>query len=137
MRIEFKGRKPIQAKLGDAGYDLFADEDSIIPSMERRIIKTGTWIALPVGYEGQIRSKSGLASNDGLMILNSPGTIDAGYRGEIMAIVFNSGKNAYHVKKDKKICQIVFNAIPTVSLVEVSELPSSERGEGGLGSTGL
>ena len=122
---------------GDAGFDLFANEEATLRPLERKLIGTGIAIALPHGFEAQVRPKSGLAIEHGITMLNSPGTIDAGYRGEIKVIVINLGQKGYKIEKGRKICQLVFNKIEQPQIVEVDELDSTTRGHGGFGSTGL
>ena len=122
---------------GDAGFDLYSVEDVALAPMERKLVGTGISISFSHGFEAQIRPKSGLAINHGITLLNSPGTIDAGYRGEIKVIMANLGDKEYKVGKGKKICQVVFNKIETPEIEEVNELEESARGKGGFGSTGL
>ena len=122
---------------GDAGMDLYANETVELKPMEKRLVGTGIKIALPIGFEAQVRPKSGLAAEHGITVLNTPGTIDAGYRGEVKVILINLGGKAYLVEKGKKIAQMVFNKIEAPEIVEVEELDETSRGEGGFGSTGL
>lgn len=122
---------------GDAGFDLYSNEETTILPMERKLVGTGISISFQKGYEAQVRPKSGLAINHGLTLLNTPGTIDAGYRGEIKVILMNLGKEEYKIEKGKKIAQVIFNKIEEPELLEVEELEDSKRGEGGFGSTGL
>lgn len=122
---------------GDAGFDLYSTEDAILKPMQRKLIPTGISMAIEKGYEAQIRPKSGLAIEHGITLLNTPGTIDAGYRGEIKVIVINLGEKEYRIEKGKKICQVVFNKIEHPEIIEVQELEASSRGKGGFGSTGL
>ncbi len=128
---------PKLAHEGDAGYDLYANEEVVLKPLERKLVGTGIAVAIPIGYEGQVRPKSGLAIGHGITILNTPGTIDAGYRGEIKAIVINLGDKEYKIEKGKKICQLVFNKIEHPAIVETEELDGTTRGEGGFGSTGM
>jgi len=122
---------------GDAGFDLYSNEQATLKPMERKLIGTGISIAFEKGYEAQVRPKSGLAINHGLTLLNTPGTIDSGYRGEVKVIMANLSDKEYKIEKGKKICQVVFNKIEEPELEEVEELEDSSRGEGGFGSTGL
>ncbi|MFH1257235.1 MAG: dUTP diphosphatase [Candidatus Diapherotrites archaeon] len=122
---------------GDAGVDLYANETVELKPMEKMLVCTGIKIALPKGFEAQVRPKSGLAAEHGITVLNTPGTIDAGYRGEVKVILINLGGKAYTVEKGKKIAQMVFNKIEEPEIVEVEELDETSRGEGGFGSTGL
>ncbi|MBR9699515.1 dUTP diphosphatase [Candidatus Woesearchaeota archaeon] len=127
---------PSYAHEGDAGMDLYAAHDEILKPGEHKIIKTGIKIAVPVGYEAQVRPKSGLALKHGLSIVNTPGTVDSGYRGEVGVIVINHGKEDFLVKKNIKIAQMIINKIEQANLIEVKELDDTARGEGGFGSTG-
>ncbi len=122
---------------GDAGFDLYANEDVTLRPLGRALVGTGIAIALPHGYEAQVRPKSGLALGHGITMLNTPGTIDAGYRGEIKAIVINLGEKEYRIEKGMKICQLVFNKIELPRFEEVDGLDTTARGHGGFGSTGL
>ena len=128
---------PQYAHEGDAGLDLFSIEEKIIKPGETTLIHTGIQIQLPKDTEAQIRPRSGLALKYSITVLNSPGTIDEGYRGEIAIILINHGRLDFKVEKDMKIAQMVIKPVLRVSLVEVDELTSTERAEGGFGSTGL
>lgn len=121
-----------------AGVDIRANLDQVVTlrPLERALIPTGLFIELPVGYEAQIRPRSGLALNEGLGILNSPGTLDADYRGEIGIIVVNLSNNLITIEDGERICQMVINQIEQAEWVEVEELSDSERGKGGFGHTG-
>jgi len=127
---------PSYAHPGDAGVDLYAAEDAVLKPGERRLIRTGIKIAVPKGYEAQVRPKSGLALKFGLSIVNTPGTIDAGYRGEVGVICINLGSEPIKIEKGKKVAQMVFKKIETVKFEEVPQLDDTSRGEGGFGSTG-
>ncbi|VVC00556.1 dCTP deaminase, dUMP-forming [uncultured archaeon] len=122
---------------GDSGFDLYANEDALLGPLERKAICTGISIEIPQGFEGQVRPKSGLALEHGITMLNTPGTIDSGYRGEIKAVVINLGDKEYKIEKGKKICQLVFSRVESPAIVESTELSDSKRGKGGFGSTGL
>jgi dUTP pyrophosphatase len=111
-----------------------ADDGILVPG-ERRLFKTGLAIELPFGMEGQIRSRSGLATNYGVIVLNSPGTVDSGFRGELRVLLANFGENDFEVKAGTRIAQLIIVPIAKVSVQEVEELTSSERGERGFGST--
>ncbi len=128
---------PKYARRGDAGMDLYAIEHRLIPVGQSRIINTAIAIELPEGYEAQIRSKSGLAAKHGIAVLNSPGTIDCGYRGEIKVILINHGSSPYQVVAGLKIAQLVIAKVENADIEVVEELSTSERGCGGLGSTGI
>lgn len=122
-----------------AGMDLYADieKEITLQVMERRLIPTGIAIALPDGFEAQIRPRSGLAINHGLTLLNSPGTIDADYRGEICVIMINLGDEPFTVKRGDRVAQMVINQIHHAAWVSVEELEETKRGSGGFGHTGL
>jgi len=124
---------------GSSGLDLIAnlDSDLLINVGEKNLIPTGIAVAIPQGYEIQIRPRSGLASRNGITVLNTPGTIDADYRGEIKVILINLGKEAYKVTKGQRVAQMVLCPVIRAEFEEVTELPSTERGEGGFGSTGI
>ena len=122
--------------LGDAGMDLYSIETALIPSGEAKLIRTGLQIELPKGTEAQIRPRSGLALKYSVTVLNSPGTIDEGYRGEIGVIIINHGKETFIVEKSMRIAQMVIQTVPVVQLTEVNELSQSERGSSGFGSSG-
>ena len=130
---------PIYATEGSAGLDLLAANDapvSLAPG-GRTAVPCGIAIALPQGFEAQVRPRSGLALNYGITVLNAPGTVDSDYRGEIKAILINLGDGAFEISRGMKIAQLVIARHEQVELVETSELPASERGQGGFGSTGL
>jgi dUTP pyrophosphatase len=128
---------PKYAHDGDAGVDLYSGINLNLKPGERALIPTGLKMAIPYGYEGQVRPKSGLALKHGLTVLNTPGTVDAPYRGEVGVIVINHDPAAaYEIKKGEKIAQMVFNKVEYVTFTEVSALDSTTRGEGGYGSTG-
>lgn len=127
---------PFQANKGDAGFDLFSAEEKIIKSGEAELISTGIIIELPEGTEAQIRPRSGLALKHAITVLNSPGTIDEGYRGEIKVILINHGKGDFIVEKQMRIAQMVIAPVAKINLIQSEELSNSERGEGGFGSSG-
>jgi len=120
----------------DAGMDLFSYETYILKPGERRLFKTGLKVEIQEGYEMQIRPRSGLALNHGVTVLNTPGTIDAGYRGEVGVILINHGEEVYSIGKGDKIAQAVISSVERAVLEEVEKLEESSRGEGGFGSTG-
>lgn len=124
---------------GAAGMDLRANiEESItLKPLERAIVKTGLFIALPVGFEAQVRPRSGLAAKKGITVLNSPGTVDADYRGEIGVILVNLSNEDFIVNDGERIAQLVIAKHERVSWKEVEVLSETERGSGGFGSTGL
>ena len=128
---------PCYAHEGDAGLDLYSIEEVVINPGETALIKTGIRIELPSQTEAQVRPRSGLALKFGITVLNTPGTIDEGYRGEIGVILINHGKNSFTVEKGMKIAQMVVKPVWKVDVMEIEELSSTERGNGGFGSTGL
>jgi dUTP pyrophosphatase len=129
---------PTCATSGSAGMDLYAaiDQSIDIPPQERRLIGSGIAIGLPVGFEAQIRSRSGLASKHGVVVLNAPGTIDSDYRGEIKVILANFGDKVFTVEPGMRIAQMVVARYEQVLWDLVTDLPDTERGAGGLGSSG-
>jgi dUTP pyrophosphatase len=128
---------PVQAYPGDAGFDLAACERVELEPGARAIVGTGIAVALPAGHAGFVVPRSGLAARHGLGKVNSPGLIDEGYRGEIRVILHNTDRDsAFVVEPGMRIAQFVVVELPRVELVEVDELPESERGAGGLGSSG-
>ena len=127
---------PKYASSGDSGADLFTPDEVIIKAGERKLVKTGIAIALPEGYEAQVRSKSGLALKAGLMVLNSPGTVDEKYRGEVGVIIFNTSKEDYKFDAGAKIAQLVISPISQSDFIVLDELDETDRGQGGFGSTG-
>lgn len=127
---------PNFAHKGDAGMDLYSIEEVVIPASESKLIKTGISIALPKNTEAQVRPRSGLALKHSVTVLNTPGTIDEGYRGEIGVILINHGKEDFTVNKNMKIAQMVVKPIYDINILEVSDLDDTERGNGGFGSTG-
>lgn len=138
QKINPSARIPAYAHSGDAGVDLYAAETVIIPAGGRALVPTGIKIAIPNGYEGQVRPKSGLALKHGITVLNTPGTVDAPYRGEVGVILFNTDMNKdYEAKAGEKIAQMVFCKVEQAELVAAETLPHTSRGEGGFGSTGL
>ena len=122
---------------GSAGMDLAADleGDLVLASLERALIPTGIAIALPAGFEAQIRPRSGLALKEGITLINSPGTIDSDYRGEIQIIAINLGKEPVAIRRGQRIAQMVVQRVCRAQWQEVSELPSCQRQEGGFGHT--
>lgn len=128
---------PFYAHHGDAGMDVYSAVDIVLSSGERAIVPSGIKLAIPYGFEVQIRPRSGLAAKHGISIVNAPGTIDHQYRGELGIIMINHGKEPFPIKKGDRIAQIVFNKIEFAYLEEVEELSATERGAGGFGSTGV
>ncbi len=128
---------PARQTAGAAGYDVAsAEPDFTLGPLERRLVRTGLALAIPPGYEAQVRPRSGLAVKHGLTLPNAPATIDSDYRGELMIPMINLGTEPVAVTRGMRIAQLVFQRIEQVELVEVEGLPVSERGGGGFGSTG-
>ena len=119
-----------------AGMDLVASEDAVVPPGDRAGVGTGLAIALPDGYEAQIRPRSGLAIRHGVTLVNTPGTIDADYRGEIRILLINHGGEAFTVRRGDRIAQMVVAPVTRAAWREVDELTETDRGAGGFGSTG-
>ncbi|MEN8764840.1 MAG: dUTP diphosphatase [Wenyingzhuangia sp.] len=129
---------PKYETLGAAGLDLKANlkESIFLKPLERTIVKTGLFIALPHGYEAQVRPRSGLAAKKGITVLNSPGTVDADYRGEIGVILVNLSNDVFEITDGERIAQLVIAKHEQATWVEVEQLDSTQRGTGGFGSTG-
>jgi dUTP pyrophosphatase len=120
-----------------AGVDISAAEDLLMEPGSSALVPTGLWLAIPPGYEAQLRPRSGLALKHGITVLNSPGTVDSDYRGEIGVILMNHGKSTFKVSKGDRIAQMVISPVRQCRFEDCDDLPPSERGEGGFGSTGL
>jgi dUTP pyrophosphatase len=140
LKVLNKGHQPLPAyaTVQSAGMDLRANLDApvTLKPMERRLIPTGLHIALPAGYEAQVRPRSGLALKKGITVLNSPGTIDADYRGEVGVLLINLSQEEFVVNDGERIAQMVIAKHETACFVEVDVLDETERGEGGYGHTG-
>ena len=136
--IKVMGEVPSYARQGDAGADLRATEDMTIYPGERKLVPTGVYMALPEGYVGLIHPRSGLAFNYGITVLNTPGTIDSGYRGEIKVLLINLGHfdRPFEIKAGDRIAQLVIQKYETAQFHLVDSLDETDRGEGGFGSTG-
>ncbi len=140
LKIELtneNAKLPDYAHEGDAGMDLYAVENDTLQPGERKLVGTGLRMQLPPNTEAQIRPKSGLALKNGITLLNTPGTIDEGYRGEVGVILINHSREAYSVEVGQKIAQMVIMPVTRVMVEEVDHLEGSARGEGGFGSTGV
>ena len=143
MKIEIINKSnhnlPHYETSSSAGVDLkaFIDEPVILNSLERKIIKTGLYISLPKGFEAQVRSRSGLSIKHGLCVLNSPGTIDADYRGEVGIILINLSQEPYTINNRDRIAQLVIASHEQAQWIEVNELHKTVRGINGFGSTGI
>ena len=128
---------PVYAHPGDAGCDLRSSHAATIEPGERLTVSTGISIAIPAGYVGLVHSRSGLAANHGVVVLNSPGTVDAGYRGEIRVTLLNTNKSkAFEVQPGDRIAQLLVQRVERAHFLEVDILPETERGQQGFGSTG-
>lgn len=132
---------PARQSVGAAGFDLAA----ALAEGEVQTIAPGAWalvpcgfaLAIPLGFEAQVRPRSGLAAKFGVTVLNAPGTVDADYRGEVKAILVNHGKTPFEIRRGDRIAQMVIAAVPDLALEEVEELEETDRGTGGFGSTGV
>jgi dUTP pyrophosphatase len=128
---------PAYAHPGDAGADLRAAEEVVLPPGGRATVGTGVAVAVPDGYAGFVHPRSGLASRHGITVVNAPGTIDAGYRGEVRVVLLNTDPaQPFTVRRGDRIAQLVVQPVTRVRFLDVAELPPSPRGEGGFGSTG-
>ena len=128
---------PAQQTAGSAGYDVVsAEPDFSLAPLQRHVVRTGLALAIPPGYEAQVRPRSGLAAKHGLTLPNAPATIDSDYRGELMIALINLGQEPVPVTRGMRIAQLVFQRVEQVELLEVAELPGTQRGTGGFGSTG-
>ena len=135
--LSAEGTVPRYALPGDAGADLTLTEDVDLAPLQRAVVGTGVAVAIPEGYAGFVHPRSGLAARHGLGVVNAPGTIDAGYRGEIMVILVNHDPtHALTLRRGDRIAQLVVQPVVRARFVPVEELPASERGAGGHGSTG-
>ena len=128
---------PKFAHLSDAGMDVYASEAAELQAGEYKIVKTGLQMSMPFGYEAQVRPRSGLAAKFGVTVLNTPGTIDCEYRGEVGVILINHGKNVFKIEKGDRIAQMVVNKLTRFEVKQVKTLEKTVRGEGGFGSTGV
>ena len=127
---------PAKAHHDDAAFDLRAREEAVLEPGKARLVPTGVFLELPLHYEAQVRPRSGLALKHSLTIPNSPGTIDAGYRGEVGVIMLNAGTDAYHIRRGDRVAQLVVTRLPEVEMVLSDALSETHRGAGGFGSTG-
>jgi dUTP pyrophosphatase len=142
LNIDFKrlrpeAKAPVRAREDDAGYDLFAAEAATLGPGERGSVGTGIALAIPDGHAGLVVPRSGLAARYGIALVNAPGLIDAGYRGEVRVLLLNTDRQAaFEVRPGDRIAQLVIARAESAGFVEAEELPDSSRGEGGFGSTG-
>ena len=128
---------PVMGNPGDAGYDLRSADYGLIPARGRQTINTGVSIALPAGYVALVHPRSGLAAKHGITVLNAPGTVDAGYRGQILITMINHSDEDFRISRGDRVAQILFQKFEQVRFVSVTELPGSQRGTAGFGSTGI
>lgn len=136
-RLDEDVELPSYAYEGDAGLDLRSNEDVVLKPFERRLVGTGLAIAIPDGYAGFVQPRSGLALREGLSMANTPGLIDAHYRGELKVCAINlDPEREIHITKGERIAQLVIQKVPRVSLIEVDSLSVTDRGAGGFGSSG-
>lgn len=137
-RLDPSVELPSYAYSGDAGLDLRANEDVTLAPYERKLVSTGLAIAIPEGYAGFLQPRSGMALKRGLSLANTPGLIDAHYRGELKVIAVNlDAHKSIHIERGERIAQLVIQKVPVVNLVEVDELDETDRGAGGFGSSGV
>ncbi len=136
-RIHPDAKLPKYEHAGDSGADLYSVIEYTLKPLERFAVPTGLTVEIPLGHEIQVRPKSGLALSHGITLLNTPGTVDAGYRGEIKVILINLGQENYLVKKGQKIAQLVVTPVLHAEFQETDSLSDSSRGDGGFGSTGI
>lgn len=137
-RLDPSVELPSYAYSGDAGLDLRANEDVTLAPYERKLVSTGLAIAIPEGYAGFLQPRSGMALKRGLSLANTPGLIDAHYRGELKVIAVNlDAHESIHIERGERIAQLVIQKVPVVNLVEVDELDETDRGAGGFGSSGV
>ncbi len=136
VRLDRELPLPVYAKPGDAGLDLRASEFASLEPGERRLVPTGLAVAIPEGHAGFVVPRSGLALQKGVTVLNAPGLIDSGYRGELKVLLINHGAETVTIARGERIAQLVIQPVASVTLVEVERLPDSARGVGGFGSTG-
>lgn len=128
---------PRYAHDGDSGMDVYSVDNYLIKSGGRDLVRTGLQVEVPIGYEMQVRPRSGLALKKGITVLNTPGTVDSTYRGEVGVILINHSKDTFEVRKGDRVAQVVVSKVERAVIEEVNELSKSDRGEGGFGSTGL
>lgn len=142
MIVKFKklvaeAKLPVYATTGSAGADVCSAEDVVLKPMERKAVSTGLAIELPEGYEAQVRPRSGLAIKHGISLLNTPGTIDSDYRGELKVLMVNFGSEDFEIHQGDRIAQIVLSPVIQAEFELVQCLTDTERGQGGFGSTGV
>jgi dUTP pyrophosphatase len=128
---------PTMGNPGDAGYDLRSAENAVVPARSRHTVNTGVSIALPAGYVALVHPRSGLAAKHGITVLNAPGTVDAGYRGQMLITLVNHSDEDFEISRGDRIAQMLFQKFESARFVHVTELPGSQRGSAGFGSTGV
>jgi dUTP pyrophosphatase len=128
---------PTMGNPGDAGYDLRSAENAVVPARSRHTVNTGVSIALPAGYVALVHPRSGLAAKHGITVLNAPGTVDAGYRGQMLITLVNHSDEDFEISRGDRIAQMLFQKLESARFVHVTELPGSQRGSAGFGSTGV
>lgn len=128
---------PEYQTMGSAGCDLKSSSDLVVRVGQKAVVGTGIKLEIPSGYEGQVRSRSGLAAKHGIIVLNSPGTVDSDYRGEVKVILFNTGPEDFFVRKGDRIAQLVFSPVFHATFSKSEDMSKTSRGGGGFGSTGL
>lgn len=136
LKLDVDLPTPSHSHPGDAGTDLFARVDIVLEPGERQMVPTGVAIALPDGFAGLVTPRSGLAMGHGIGVVNGPGLVDSGYRGELKVILINHGDEPFKITRGERIAQLVVVPYQVQNFIEVEELPGSTRGEGGFGSTG-
>lgn len=136
-KIHTDATLPSYAHASDAGMDVRSVEDVTVPAMGRVLVHTGLVMLLPPMYEAQVRPRSGLALKHGITVLNTPGTIDSGYRGEVCVVLANFGDSDFQVKKGDKVAQIVVAPVVQAEIEAASDIDETDRGAGGFGSTGV
>jgi dUTP pyrophosphatase len=136
MEVKVKGNIPTYARPGDAGADLISEQFIVLNPGQTSAVATGTFIEIPEGYVGLIHPRSGLAANHGITVLNAPGTIDSGFRGEIKVLLHNTGARPVIINKEMRIAQLVIQEFVSAQFVQVDELSETQRGDAGFGSTG-
>lgn len=137
VKLNEFAQMPHKAHEDDAGFDLYSCEDYLLKAHAYGAVATGICIELPRGTEGQVRPRSGLAAKNGITVLNAPGTIDAGYRGEVKVILINHSDTDFEITKGMRIAQLMVKPIYETEFTEVSSLEDTDRGAGGFGSSGL
>lgn len=135
-KLSQTAKLPEYAHPGDAGMDLFSNEELMLKPGEYRVVKTGITIELPPSTEAQVRPRSGLAAKHGITVLNTPGTIDEGYRGEVGVILINHSKADFHITTGMKIAQMIIAPVVRAEIEEIDQVSDTRRGDGGFGSTG-